>query len=96
MVSGRAVAAHLVAMTTQTTTTPNPSATDHPILDAHQRCDRCGAQAYTRYHHPDRTTHDLQFCLHHTRLHHEGLGRQGFERSVDESSRLVASKSQSD
>lgn len=54
--------------------------TAEPELTGHDRCDRCGAQAYvkTRHHlgkHPDEgpDTTDLLWCAHHYRMHHQML-----------------------
>lgn len=51
-----------------------------PLVAGHDRCDRCGAQAYvkTRHHlgkHPDAgpDTVDLLWCAHHFRRHQESL-----------------------
>ena len=58
-----------------TTTTPpaiheTPTPTPTP-LTAHDRCDRCGAQAYVRATLPGGT--DLLFCGHHGNAHRPSL-----------------------
>ncbi|MCL2465591.1 MAG: hypothetical protein FWF28_11070 [Micrococcales bacterium] len=40
-------------------------------LNAHDRCDRCGAQAYVRVTLP--SGNDLLFCAHHSRAHSDKL-----------------------
>ena len=47
---------------------------DNPLLEftAHDRCDRCGSQAYTLAKRDDMPT-DLLFCLHHRKNHYEAL-----------------------
>ena len=40
-------------------------------LTAHDRCDRCGAQAYLRVHLA--SGNELLFCAHHAREHGEKL-----------------------
>lgn len=53
-----------------------------PLVAGHDRCDRCGAQAYvkTRHHlgrHPDEgpETVDLLWCAHHARQHESELAK---------------------
>jgi hypothetical protein len=43
-------------------------------LTALDRCDRCGAQAYVRYH---VSGMELQFCGHHDRQNRDALLAQG-------------------
>lgn len=54
------------------------------ILTAHDRCDRCGAQAYFRAMLTDGT---LDFCYHHYNIHKDALESAAFE-ILDESDRL--------
>lgn len=44
-------------------------------LTAADRCDRCGAQAYTR---AKKDSLEILFCAHHTRENHEALLAKGF------------------
>lgn len=48
------------------------SHSDSPPLEAVDRCDRCGAQAYYEalLPGPPSTAPRLLFCAHHARLHH--------------------------
>lgn len=48
------------------TTTPDPR-----LLDASDRCDRCGAQAYVRV--VLSSGGELLFCAHHGRAHSDKL-----------------------
>jgi hypothetical protein len=41
-----------------------------PLTSA-DRCDRCSAQAYVRFHFPD--DQDLQFCRHHSNKYQDAL-----------------------
>jgi hypothetical protein len=50
-----------------TTTATEPTV---PSFTAHERCDRCGAQAFVR---AVLTTGDLLFCAHHGREFGTGL-----------------------
>lgn len=71
----------------------DPAATDvaaprFPPLTVHDRCDRCGAQAWTRWcqhleKHPEQET-DLLFCAHHTGDHYDALVKAEFELVVDQ------------
>lgn len=45
---------------------------------AEDRCDRCGAQAYTLAQHEDMAS-DLLFCIHHRKQHHDALLSDGWE-----------------
>ncbi len=56
-------------MTTQTPPAIHDTPTDTGTtpLTAHDRCDRCGAQAYVRATLPGGT--ELLFCAHHAREH---------------------------
>ena len=51
-----------------------------PLIEfsAFDRCDRCGAQAYTLARRADVNT-DLLFCLHHRREHFDNLIDEGWE-----------------
>lgn len=53
--------------------------TDLPLIDftAEDRCDRCGAQAYTMAQHEDMAS-ELLFCLHHAREHRNDLVDEGW------------------
>lgn len=44
---------------------------DTPTLTAHDRCDRCGAQAYVRF--ALIAGGELQFCGHHARANESAL-----------------------
>lgn len=53
---------------------------NNPILEftAHDRCDRCGSQAYSLAKHDEMST-DLLFCLHHRKQHVDALLDDGWE-----------------
>ncbi|MPZ61502.1 MAG: hypothetical protein GEU93_09430 [Propionibacteriales bacterium] len=57
-----------------------------PTLNAHDRCDRCGAQAYIRVELAGGG--ELLFCGHHGRKHLDGL-RSVALRIHDETERLT-------
>jgi hypothetical protein len=46
------------------------SLTQHTMLTADDRCDRCGAQAYVQ---AELAAGELLFCAHHAREYHEHL-----------------------
>lgn len=50
-------------------------------LTVNDRCDRCGAQAWTAWGSGARA---VLFCIHHTRDHEPALIEQGFELLVDQ------------
>ena len=77
-------------MTTATapTTTPTP---DVPPLTAHDRCDRCGAQAYVRATLPGGT--ELLFCGHHGNEHRANLLVAGASLHDETDKLLVARES---
>lgn len=54
--------------------------TKNPVLvfTAEDRCDACGAQAYTLARHEDRPT-ELLFCLHHRKRVEDKLLDEGWE-----------------
>lgn len=59
---------------------------DEP-LTAHDRCDRCGAQAYYRVHRPPTEEHPkrkgaLEFCGHHYRKFSPSLIGDGWDVAV--------------
>lgn len=56
-----------------------------PRLTAHDRCDRCGAQAYVKY--VLTAGGELMFCAHHARAHADALTPISDE-VIDESDRL--------
>lgn len=59
---------------------------ERPALDATDRCDRCGAQAYVRV---ELTSgFELLFCAHHAREHEDKL-RDVAVSIHDESDRLA-------
>lgn len=58
---------------------------DSTPLNALDRCDRCGAQAYVRA--VMANGFELLFCGHHAKKYQEGLATAA-ERIVDETSRL--------
>lgn len=59
-------------------------------LDATDRCDRCGAQAYVRTEHPvDDHTVTLDWCGHHAHEHHHLLAGH---ITVDERDLLTSSR----
>lgn len=61
-----------------------------PALTANDRCDRDGAQAYTKW---VLEESQLLFCVHHDREHEEILQAQGFVRYIDERDRLLTEAS---
>lgn len=83
---------------TQTLVAPSPAAAR--TLTASDRCDRCGAQAYTRFERPDLNIEgrpaQIFFCAHHVKVrgtdgkttHKDALGAQGFLLVDDETHRL--------
>lgn len=52
-------------------TTVAETSTTHPTFTAHERCDRCGAQAFVR---AVLVSGDLLFCAHHGRELGKALG----------------------
>lgn len=56
-----------------------------PRLTAHDRCDRCNAQAYVKY--VLSAGGELMFCAHHARAHESAL-RPLSSEVIDESERL--------
>jgi hypothetical protein len=56
-----------------------------PRLTAHDRCDRCGAQASVKF--VLSTGGELMFCAHHARAHGDALRPLATE-VIDESERL--------
>lgn len=65
--------------------TLTPPTMDYPPMTAWDRCDRCGAQAYTRF--TNAAGHDLLFCGHHTAKFEVKL-MDGFTISQDEREKL--------
>lgn len=60
---------------------------ERPALNATDRCDRCGAQAYVRVELAGGA--ELLFCAHHAREHEDKL-RDVAVRIHDETGRLAA------
>lgn len=60
------------------------TAIEQPALDAADRCDRCGAQAYLRV---TLAGGELLFCAHHARVHADKLNQVAVEIH-DETSRI--------
>lgn len=58
-----------------------------PRLTAHDRCDRCGAQAYVKV--LLQAGGELMFCAHHARAHGDALHSIAAE-VIDETERLHA------
>jgi hypothetical protein len=58
-----------------------------PRLTAHDRCDRCGAQAYVKVR--LEAGGELMFCAHHARAHGDALKGIASE-FIDETERLHA------
>ena len=58
-----------------------------PRLTAHDRCDRCGAQAYVKV--LLQAGGELMFCAHHARAHGDKLQSVAAE-VIDETERLHA------
>lgn len=61
-----------------------------PALDATDRCDRCGAQAYLRV--ELAAGGELLFCAHHGRAHEDKI-REVASHVHDETDRLTTSPS---
>lgn len=53
-------------------------------LTAADRCDRCTAQAYTRWVNDENPDLPLTCCAHHTNEHHDALVLAGFRMEVDD------------
>lgn len=47
-------------------------------LTAHDRCDRCGAQAYVKVQFTPATATELLFCGHHFADHEQALEEQAY------------------
>lgn len=56
-----------------------------PALTAQDRCDRCGAQAYTAY---VLSGMDLLMCAHHNREHGDALIAKGATLTIDNTAAL--------
>jgi hypothetical protein len=67
-------------MTTTTTRQPRQA----PPLTLRERCERCSAQAYTGWVHPDVTDDRMLFCAHHTAEHEPVLVAGGWHLEVDQ------------
>lgn len=65
---------------------------EHPSLTAHDRCDRCGAQAYVRW---GKGTQDIVTCNHHSNKFEATLITQGFDIVQDNRSLINAKPSPS-
>jgi hypothetical protein len=69
-----------------------------PTLCANDRCDRCGAQAYTGWVEGARIVEgeapdpQLLLCAHHTKPHADALGAQDFVMVVDEREKLLVER----
>ena len=63
----------------------------HPQLNAADRCDRCGAQAYIRV--TLAAGGELLFCAHHGHAHEDKLRAMSVEFQ-DDSSQLAATPAQ--
>jgi ribosomal protein L37E len=81
-----AVATSAVPERTETSTVNAATTTQ---LSAHDRCDRCGAQAYVRVHLI--SGGELLFCAHHGREHADRMRAAGHEIH-DQSGRLSHSE----
>lgn len=60
---------------------------------AWDRCDKCGAQAYTLW--QNERGHDLKFCGHHTATEEAGLMITGFQLARDERDKLTIARESS-
>ena len=56
--------------------------TKNPSMEftAHDRCDRCGSQAYSAY---KKENLELLFCLHHAKRHNLALECSGWQAYFD-------------
>jgi hypothetical protein len=79
-------------MTTTTQPAIHDTAPDTAPLTAHDRCDRCGAQAYVRATLPGGT--ELLFCGHHGNAHRPSLLVAGASLH-DETDKLLVSRESS-
>lgn len=61
-----------------------------PSLSANDRCDRCSAQAYTKW---VLEESELLFCNHHNEEHEPVLLAQDFVLYIDERDRLIEEES---
>jgi hypothetical protein len=59
------------------------------VVNATDRCDRCGAQAYVGF---LKEKGELMFCVHHGTAHEAELTRTGWEVVEDGRANLVNSK----
>ena len=57
---------------------------------ATDRCDRCGAQAYTGWWKAEGKG-ELMFCAHHTRPHEDALTLKGWRLLIDDRDALLDS-----
>lgn len=59
---------------------------DRPLvnLTAHDRCDRCGAQALVLAENDASSHSDLLFCAHHAREYKDKLRKDGYRLTADE------------
>lgn len=71
---------------TTTSTIPAPNAA--PVLNATDRCDKCGAQAFVRTVYT--SGHDLLFCKHHANQYSAAIASQAV--SVHDESHLLNEK----
>lgn len=76
-------------MPTETLTPVVDAPVTAPALTAHDRCDRCGAQAYVRATLPAGT--ELLFCGHHGNTHRPSLLVAGAELH-DETDKLLVTR----
>jgi hypothetical protein len=68
------------------TLTPSVATPSFGAITAHDRCDSCKAQAYTRF--VNENGHDLLACGHHTNAWEPALMSQGFQMIQDEREKL--------
>lgn len=76
-------------MSIAATASPEETLVEYPSLTAHDRCDRCGAQAYVRW---GKGAQDIVTCNHHSNKFEATLITQGFDLVQDNRS-LINAKS---
>lgn len=79
-------------MSIAATAAPEAPVVEHPSLTAHDRCDRCGAQAYVRW---VKAAQDIVTCNHHSNKFEASLIAQGFDLVQDNRSLINAKPSPS-
>lgn len=79
-------------MSIAATASPETTLDEYPELTAHDRCDRCGAQAYIRW---AKGPQDIITCVHHGNKYEVDLIAQGFDAVQDNRDQLSVKPSPS-